>query len=62
MYKSSTQSPRQVPVILAESMRPSTALADRDLLQQLQRTESGEARFKESCQMKCEDTLNYIND
>ena len=47
MYTSITQSPHQVPVILAESMRPSTALADRDLVQQLQRTESGEARFKE---------------
>ena len=36
MYKSITQSPRQVPVILAESMRPSTAFADWDLVQHLQ--------------------------
>ena len=66
MYKLVTQSPRQVPVILAESMRPNPCARAR-----LCPTKTWCSSFNEpilvkqgserSSQMKCEDTLNYTN-
>ena len=47
MCQAITATTRQVPVLLMESLCPATAVADREVVQQLQRTDSGKACFKE---------------
>ena len=47
MYKALSSTPWTVPVLLAESLRPSSVLADRETVQQLERPGTGEARFRE---------------
>ena len=48
IYGIITASPRQVPVLLAEALRPSTTFASgQDTLQKLTRNDQGEAHFKE---------------